>query len=290
MSDSTAPNNAEAPVDETVSLRPLSPKSDGVVPYRYDDVTQQIRNVLSGGERLLIMHATARDSPAARRHLSHLKEESLVYLIRAFRFEGRGSDEKREEIVEGLCRELSLRCSPSIHSFMRPEKSGITRNQANWDVNDAYDKAHSRVFELVFTPGNTVSDYLEVNFWKALTRIKQKVRADLLKNYAEQQIMVSLSASAGAETTDADEGNRTWQEILLSSQPTPEEVVLFKEEWMAAQRLLFSIVNPQHREYGGPFCQDTREGHFKVETSPFSRRLAGLCESSLACRVAAGAT
>ncbi len=42
--------------------------------------------------------------------------------------------------------------------------------------------------------------------------------------------------------------------------------------------------------YGGPFCQDTGEGHFKVETSPFFRRLAGLCGASLACQVATGAT
>ncbi len=48
--------------------------------------------------------------------------------------------------------------------------------------------------------------------------------------------------------------------------------------------------NGQVRRYGGPFCQDTGEGHFKVETSPFSRRLADLCESSVACGVAAGAT
>ena len=42
--------------------------------------------------------------------------------------------------------------------------------------------------------------------------------------------------------------------------------------------------------YGGPFCQDTGEGDFKVETSPFSRRLAELCSLSLVCGVATGAT
>ena len=42
--------------------------------------------------------------------------------------------------------------------------------------------------------------------------------------------------------------------------------------------------------YGGPLCQDTGEGHFKVETSPFSRRLAGLSGSSLVCGVVTGAT
>ena len=42
--------------------------------------------------------------------------------------------------------------------------------------------------------------------------------------------------------------------------------------------------------YGGPFCQDTGEGHFKVGTAPFSRRLAGLCRLSLTRGAAAGAT
>ena len=43
-------------------------------------------------------------------------------------------------------------------------------------------------------------------------------------------------------------------------------------------------------QYGGPFCQDTGEGHFKVGTAPFSRRLAGLCRLSLTRGAAAGAT
>jgi AbrB family looped-hinge helix DNA binding protein len=39
-----------------------------------------------------------------------------------------------------------------------------------------------------------------------------------------------------------------------------------------------------------PLCQGIGEGRFKVETSPFSRLLAGLCESSLERGVAAGVT
>jgi len=56
------------------------------------------------------------------------------------------------------------------------------------------------------------------------------------------------------------------------------------------QTLFDSEIGEIKKLYGGPFCQDTGEGHFKVETSPFSRRLADLCESSVACGVAAGAT
>ncbi len=41
--------------------------------------------------------------------------------------------------------------------------------------------------------------------------------------------------------------------------------------------------------YNGPLCQDTGEGQFKVETSPFPRRLAGLCTSLMGTGVTVGA-
>ncbi len=240
MPDLPARHDGDALSDETIHLRPLTPRADGVVPYRYDDVTQQIRSALSGGKSLLVMRATMRDLAAAHQGLRPLKEESLVYLIRAFQFAERGSDGQRKEVVDGLSRELSLRCSPTIRFYMQ-------RNYVGWDAEEAFSRAHSRVFELVLSPGKTVSDYLEINFWKALTRIKQKARDDMLKKYAEQQATVSLSDSASFEIGDADGGDLSLQ-ALQETLSTPEEAALLREKWVAGQQLLLSIVNPQHRE------------------------------------------
>ena len=60
--------------------------------------------------------------------------------------------------------------------------------------------------------------------------------------------------------------------------------------WALKSELSIPIHHVVRAEYGGPLCQDTGEGHFKVETSPFSRRLAGLSGSSLVCGVVTGAT
>jgi len=52
----------------------------------------------------------------------------------------------------------------------------------------------------------------------------------------------------------------------------------------------FAVDAIREARYDGPLCQDTGGGHFfKVGTSPFSRRLAGLCGSSLTRGVAAAA-
>ncbi len=71
--------------------------------------------------------------------------------------------------------------------------------------------------------------------------------------------------------------------------PGPGQNVTYGYGYDAASRVT-SFTAVSGTDYGGPFCQDTGEGHFKVGTAPFSRRLAGLCRLSLTRGAAAGAT
>ena len=170
-------------------LQPLTHRTkDGTLLQRDPEVEAQIRETLSLPDDEIIRRANLIDTQDP----SCLKEEAIVYLIRAFYKSG------NEIATNQLSEALIKRTVKFINSKFR----GLDEDGAK----DAYGDVISEMFQHILFREDGRGDYLQVRFWSALKRLViSTFRRHVTRIEEDQMTLVRLSDLAGYESEENGE-------------------------------------------------------------------------------------
>lgn len=161
---------------------------DGSLLQRSPEVEAQIRETLSLPEEELIRRANLPDIQDP----NCLKEEALVYLIRAYHKSG------NELATSQLSEALIKRTVKFINSKFR----GLDKDEAE----DAYSEVISELFQHILFREDGRGDYLQVRFWSALKRLViSAFRRQITRIKEDRMTLVRLSDLAGYESEEDGE-------------------------------------------------------------------------------------
>lgn len=195
-------------------IQPLTRRNaSGAVYQRDPDVQRQIAAALELSPTALI----ERTSIDTSNDPNYLKEEAVVYLLRAYRQMG------REDIVSDLTDVLVRRSAPNMNKWFRALDLH-TREDASQEV-------WQQLFDQVFNFSNDRGDFFQVRFWARLHRLAIRVFEKYDRVREQTKDDVSIEHLAGSSDDAADEKNRevaAWTEIL-EPEVTPEQRAIYRE-------------------------------------------------------------
>ncbi len=161
---------------------------DDLLLQRAPEIEVEIRNVLTLSEDEIIQRAKIID----KQDPHYLKEETLVYLIRAFHHSG-------NILTTNKLSELLLR---RIVGFIYSKFCGLDEDEAK----DAYSEVISELFQHILFREDGRGDYLQVRFWSALKRlIISAFRRHVTRTKEDRLTLVRLSDLAGFELDEDGE-------------------------------------------------------------------------------------
>lgn len=198
-----------------MGIRPLTRRDGaGVVYHRPDEVERQIAVALTLAAAALLARAKVRDYRAD----GYLKDETLVYLVREFH------RDSRDALVSELATILVERCRKAAHRRLR----SLTDEQQE----EAMAAILLRVFgEQITDLESDRGDFLQVRFVVALDRLAIRAFNDLVAERRRMDDTVPLSALAGYDADDDEDGARRVGRGELAAEPllSPERLVLYRE-------------------------------------------------------------
>ena len=206
----------QASIDPSInSLPPLihRTKSGGLL-KRAPDVDQQIHECLALPIGELLNRAALEDA----QRKGFIKEETLVYLIRAFHRAG------NTEITNQLSEALIKRCA----SFIYSKFSGLN------DPDDAYSAVIAEMFEQLLFRDDGRGDYFQVRFWRALKLLVITVfHSHVDETKDDQATFIAFSELAGEEHEKTDRNDLVPGFIPRTAIANPdlstEETVLIRD-------------------------------------------------------------
>jgi hypothetical protein len=196
-----------------VQERALTHRNREGIPYRREDaVERQIDAALALTPTALTQRARLRDPDAP----DYLREECLVYLLRAFALRGETA------IVDTLSEALLERCTRYVSvklSALGPEGR-----------EEAYGEVVARLFDLILDLESDRGDFLQVRFWVALEKLVVAAFGRQAREIAQARRQVPLSALPGAESGDEEERTvaARLEDITAPSLP-PDHALLYRE-------------------------------------------------------------
>lgn len=205
-------------------------------------VEAEIESVLGTGAAALLQRARVRD----RQSPDFLREETLVYLIRAYHAAG------EQQVVLGLTNALLTRCATWI--TRRLHGLGLRRHH----INDAYLEVVRVVIGAVTDLASDRGDFYQVRFAKAL-KLKVLTAYDRQLREVErerQHVRFPSAAGSGGEGPDQgsadDEVDRSGFRAEMADPRWADDDLLDAEEHAERRELLEpmlrAIREPNHRE------------------------------------------
>lgn len=167
------------------NIRPLTHRTKKGRSYqRPKEIESQIRWALTleAGELLRFAHLIDSSEP------KYLKEETLVYLILAYRRAG------NSDMVNDLSDELVKRITPLYGAFFH----GFTATQRA----EAGDELLKGMFIKIINDMEGKGDFFQIRFWACLKRLATSIFLEKAKGYNRETVLVPLSDLAGYEMED----------------------------------------------------------------------------------------
>lgn len=219
-------------------VQPLTDRKGGGRYERDPAAEAEIASVLSLSPAALIARAGNRD----RKSADFLREETLVYFIRAYHAAG------KQAVVTGLTEALLARCARGI--FRRLRALGLRQQ----DAEDAYLEVVRVVITAITDLTSGRGDFYQVRFAKVL---KGKVLTAYDKQLreverVERQVGFNAAADSTIEEVEDGEIDRSGFRTELAEPSRADDELLEAEERAERRALLDAVLgairDPKHRE------------------------------------------
>jgi hypothetical protein len=170
-------------------LKPLTQRTkEGILYSRPAEIEKQISQALTLLPDAVIIRAQISNSEDP----GFLKEESLVYLILAYR------NTNDWEVYNSLSDILVERCVRQYRSFFR----GLDALR----LAEAGDELLAQLFLRILKVEDSKGDYFQVRFWSGIKLLAISIFRKKVNDYKQEKNMVPLSDLAGDELEESDNG------------------------------------------------------------------------------------
>jgi DNA-directed RNA polymerase specialized sigma24 family protein len=221
--------------DRRMLLQPLTHVTRSGQRYHRDaGVEAQIVSALALPPPKLVARARIRDKDSPE----YLKEECLVYLIRAYQ------QEEDLELVNALADALLRRCARWVVGRFRA--FGLERDDALM----AYQELVDDMIEAIIDLDSDRGDFFQVRFWRGLRSRLLNVHDRWVRSLKREQLHDSLSVPVGAVRGDEDASTESSESgvNLEERVGSGEDIALDAEQRIVIQEALLTIRDPRHRE------------------------------------------